>query len=201
MTIGKDQNNDRFENWLLCGVCKLPFCGHGAIKLTQNCVNFTNPYINLLELRLPPLVNTTPRYLNFSTCCSVLSLTCRIHCLGFVERHNTSVCLVLIFIPAWSHAAENRASACWRLLRSSTKSSAKGKRLILQLPTVTHSSTRLWLSIQFMKTSGSQPRFWGPHSAPKHPLCGPQPSFNKTSNILCNRLRSAVKQNVSIELC
>jgi len=32
--------------------------------------------------------------------------------------------------------------------------------------------------------------------APRHPLCGPQQSFNETSNILCNRLRSAVKQNV-----
>jgi len=39
--------------WQLCGVWKLPFCGHRAIKLTQNCVSFTNPCINLLALRLP----------------------------------------------------------------------------------------------------------------------------------------------------
>ena len=44
-------------------------------------------------------MNITPRYLNFSTCCSVLPLTCRIHCLGFLERHNTSIFLNLILVP------------------------------------------------------------------------------------------------------
>jgi len=29
--------------------------------------------------------------LNVSTCCSVFPLTCRIHCLGRLERHNTSI--------------------------------------------------------------------------------------------------------------
>jgi len=60
---------------------------------------------------------------------------------------------VLIFILAWSHAAKNWSSACWRPCwedASSTKSSEKRKRLILQFQTVTPSSTRLWLSIQFM---------------------------------------------------
>jgi len=32
-------------------------------------------------------------------------------------------------------------------------------------------------------------------------LCGSQLSFNKTSINLCNRLRSAIKQNVSADLC
>ena len=53
---------------------------------------------------------------------------------------------MLIFIPAWSHAAANRSSACWRHCSedaSSTKSSAKRKQLILQLPTVTPSLTQL----------------------------------------------------------
>jgi len=77
---------------------------------------------------------------------------------------------------------------------SSTKSFAKSKRLILQFPTVTPSSTRLWFSIQFMLTSGSQPWFWEPHLALRHPLCGLQQFFNKTSNILCNRLRVALNQ-------
>jgi len=53
MTINKDRNKDRFENWQLCGAWKLPvlwprsslfqatlesslFYGHGVIKLTQN---------------------------------------------------------------------------------------------------------------------------------------------------------------------
>jgi len=32
-------------------------------------------------------------------------------------------------------------------------------------------------------------------------LCGSQQSFNETPYILCNRFRSATKQNVSIDLC
>jgi len=36
---------------------------------------------------------------------------------------------------------------------------------------------------------------------PKHLSCSPQQSFNKTCNIFWNRLRSAIKQNVSIDLC
>jgi len=35
--------------------------------------------------------------------------------LRFLERQNVSVFVVLNFISAWSHAAENRSSACWRL--------------------------------------------------------------------------------------
>jgi len=36
--------------------------------------------------RLLSLVNTIPRYLNVSTCCSVFVLTCRKHCLGRLPR-------------------------------------------------------------------------------------------------------------------
>jgi len=113
MTTGEDRNKDRFKNWKLCVLWKLPFRHHGAIKLTQICVCFNNPYINpsVPDFRL--FVNTTPRYLNVSTCCNVFPLTCRIHCLGRLARHNTSIFLVLIFVPAWSHAAENRSNACW----------------------------------------------------------------------------------------
>jgi len=111
----------------MCGFWKLPFCHHRAIKLTQNCVCFTNSCMNLL-LRIPSHANATPRCLNVSTCCSLLPITCRMHCIGFLERHNTTVFLVLIFIPAWSHTRENRSSAYWRPCSedaSSTKSSAK----------------------------------------------------------------------------
>ena len=86
MTIGKDRNKDRLENWQLCGVWKFPFCGHRAIKFMQNGVSFTNPCSNLLGLRFSTNVNTTPSYLNVSICWSVLPLTCRIHCLGFAKR-------------------------------------------------------------------------------------------------------------------
>jgi len=147
MTIGKNRNKDRFKNWQLCNVWNLPFCDHWAINLTQNCVSSTNPYINLLA---PPSVTgkqATPQVLELQLLgYSVLPLTCSMRCIGFAGRHNASVFLVLIFILARSHAAENRTSACWILCwedASSTKSSAKSKRLILQLPTVTPSSTQL----------------------------------------------------------
>jgi len=45
-------------------------------------------------------------------CCSELLLHFNIHWSVFLERHNISVILVLIFIPARSHAAEIRSSAC-----------------------------------------------------------------------------------------
>jgi len=64
---------------------------------------------------LPSHVSTTARYVNVSTCCSVWPLTCRIYCLGFVEKHTVVPrFLALVFIPARSHAAENRWSAWWR---------------------------------------------------------------------------------------
>jgi len=79
--------------------------------------------------RLSSLVNNIPRYLNFSTCCSVILLTCSIHWLEIVERRSTSSDLVVLsFIPAWSHAAGNRSSWCWRPCTedgSRTKLSAK----------------------------------------------------------------------------
>jgi len=90
MNIGEDKKKDRFKSWKICGVWKLPLRHHGAIKLTQNCVCFTNPCINPL-FRVSPLVNTTPRYLHVSTWCSVFLFTCRKRCLGRLERHNTSI--------------------------------------------------------------------------------------------------------------
>jgi len=82
-----------------------------------------------------------------------LPLTCSIRFLELLERHNTWVFSLLIFIPALWNTAEKRSSACWRLCWEdphSAKSSAKSKRLFLQLPAVTPSSAQLWLSIQFM---------------------------------------------------
>jgi len=70
--------------------------------------------VSIPLFRLPSLVHTIPRYLNVSTCCSVFPLTCRKHCLARLVRHNTSIFLVLIFVPAWLYAAENRSNACWK---------------------------------------------------------------------------------------
>ena len=64
--------------------------------------------------------------------------------------HNTSVFLVLFFIPARWHAAENRSSTCWIAYwadASSTQSPEKSNGLFMQFPTVTPSSISLWLSI------------------------------------------------------
>ena len=55
-----------------------------------------------------------PRWRRPCTCCSVFPPTCRKHCLGRLKRQNTSIFFVLIFVLAWSHAAENRSNACWR---------------------------------------------------------------------------------------
>jgi len=46
MTTDEDRNKVLLKNWKLCGLWKLPFRHHGAIKLTQNCVCFINPCIN-----------------------------------------------------------------------------------------------------------------------------------------------------------
>jgi len=40
-----------------------------------------------------------------------------------------------------------------------------------------------------------------PHPALKHTVCGLEQSFSNTSNMLCNKLCSAIKQNVSSDLC
>ena len=115
------------------------------MKLTQYWICFSNSCIDLFA-RLPSLVNTIPWYLKFSICCIVLPLTCSIHWLGSSERHNTSAFSVFIFVPVWSYATTNQPSTCWRLHskdRSSTKSFANGRQLILQVIAVMLSSTRL----------------------------------------------------------
>ena len=104
MTTGEDRNKDRFGNWKLCVLWKLPFCHHRAIKLTHNF--FALPIsVSIPVFGLSSHVNTTPRYLNLSTCCSEFPFTCRKHCLWCLKRHNISISLVLNFVPVWSHAA------------------------------------------------------------------------------------------------
>jgi len=149
--------------------------------------------------------------MNVSTCCRVFLLTCRIHCLGRLERHNTpgfflrkmlgtrygpvgtrfvwlvetrfSLILGTLFsilgtrlgsLKRLKKPAIPQSFQCrFSFLRSrtqqktdkmraedpaekihacSTNSCAKSKRFILQFPTVTPSSMRLWLSIQFIWT-------------------------------------------------
>jgi len=67
MTIGEDRNKDQFKNWQLCGVWKSLFCDHKAIKLTHNCVCFTDPCINLFVLT-PCTREYHPRFSSSKQC-------------------------------------------------------------------------------------------------------------------------------------
>ena len=111
MTTGEDRNKDRFKHWKHRGLWKLPFRNHRSIKLTQNCTCFTNPCINLFV----PTSVTRKYHPKVLECLHLLQcISAHLHCLGRLERHNTSSVLVLIFVPSWSHAAQNRSNACRR---------------------------------------------------------------------------------------
>jgi len=56
-------------------------------------------------------------------------------------------------------------------------------------------------SSRLLTMSNSQSRLREPHAAANHHLRGSQQPVTKTSNILCNWLRSTIKQNVSVDLC
>ena len=80
-------------------------------------------------------------------------LTCNIHCLEFLEKHNTSIFSVLILFPAWSHAAKNRSTSSWRscwedVAVPNHPREASGWHV--QLPAATCPSNRLWLFHQFI---------------------------------------------------
>ena len=100
---------------------------------------------------------------------------------GLCKFHSCALCRE---VPDWSHAAENRSSACsCSAGASSTKSPAKSKRSILQLPIVTPSSTRLWLYIQFLKTMRS--------SDSTHHCRSPTPTMNGRDLTSPTRTRSS----------
>jgi len=61
-----------------------------------------------------------------------------------------------------------------------------GVELCLEVFSPPMAHVAMWLCCTTSKfhtvyTCGSQSLFWEPHAAPKHPLCSPQQSFNKTS--------------------
>ena len=113
MTTGEGRNKDRFKNWKLCVLWKSPFRHYGTITLTQICVCFNNPCINpsVPDLRhswIPPKKTLT-------------SLLAAVYFRSLAEYLPWACCetkylhfIVLIFVPARSHAAENRSNACWR---------------------------------------------------------------------------------------
>ena len=111
MTVGEERDEDRFKNWQLCCVWKLPFRHHRTIQLTQNCVCFINPCIKLFVLSSALVYTTTrPKVLKRLHCCSVFPLICSVSRLGFVKRHFATVFFILISIPVWSHAAAHRSN-------------------------------------------------------------------------------------------
>ena len=76
---GSEQRS--IQNWQLCGAWKLPFCDHRAIKLTQSCVCFTAPSINLfVSLSLTGEYHPKVAYLNFppaAVCLSWVEIYCK----------------------------------------------------------------------------------------------------------------------------
>ena len=105
MTVCEDQHKDWLKNWQLCIGRKLTLCDHRVIKLMQNCIHALPICELILLFCLLSLINTTLRYMNFSTWCSALLFICSVHWLGFLDIYLGL--LVLIFIPAWSPADEN----------------------------------------------------------------------------------------------
>jgi len=135
MNIGEDRNQDRFKKWQLCGVWKLPFCNHRAIKLRQNCVCSANPSINL---PVPPSVIRENHH-------KTLEL---IDLLQFIAAY-LQLALALVSVETQYPMVLSSAHLHSRLVARSCKptkcilkpllrnkqyqSSAKSKRLILQL--------------------------------------------------------------------
>jgi len=82
--------------------------------------------------------------------------------LGRLKRHNTSIFLELIFVPSWSHAAENRSNVSWRPCcedRMQYQFSRKKQTVYPQFPAVTPLRRRLWLSIN--NVDQGSPNFLG----------------------------------------
>jgi len=109
MTIGEDRNKDQFKNWKLCGLWKLPFRNHGAIKLTQSCVYFTNPCVNLF---VPTYV--TPEYHPKVLECLHLLQCISVHLQNTMPWPSWETRYFNLFSADLRHAAWNRSNACWR---------------------------------------------------------------------------------------
>ena len=170
MTTGKEWKKTVWKNWKHCSFWKLPFRNHGAIKLTHNCVGFTNPCINLF---VPTSV--TREYhpkVHVSTYCSVgysahlqesVPWKFSLETLP-LARHNTSI---LNFVPSWSHATENRSNANWRPCSEDRRMQHQWVRKKPTVhPAVPSSNTLSWrlrLSIQFIQTRALQSFWERPH--------------------------------------
>ena len=152
MTIGQGQNKYRFKNWKLSSVLKLLFSGHRAISSRR--IAFAFPIrMSVSVFRFPSLANNTPKFLNFSTCCSVTPYFKR--ALRWVSGRDMIFRSFWCWFSFWMHgsqAGENKPSTCWGPRSegiSSAKSSVKSGQLPLQLPAVTSWSIQLWIQYAF----------------------------------------------------
>jgi len=108
MTISEDGDENCFENCNLCFFRQISFHDNRILQSSHHCTRFDHSGDQFFVLPSVTRVNTTPRYLNFSTCFSDAPLTWNEHWSGFLERWSTSVLVVLIFIPAlWQTAAKS----------------------------------------------------------------------------------------------
>ena len=99
-----------------------------------------------------------PRYLNFSTCCSVLPLSYVVHSLGSVKRHNTSACWFSIRVGCTKQIPEHvHVEGHVQKMVSSTKLSGKTK-----LSTAAPFPTQLQLSDKMKRNGESTHPFWIP---------------------------------------
>ena len=101
MTTGEDRNKDWFRNWQLAVFDRSRFVTRKRQRSRNNAFALPMRVSIFLFCLFPSLMNTTQKYLNFSTYCSVLPLTCT--GLSFWRRRRTSAFLVPIFIPVWSN--------------------------------------------------------------------------------------------------
>ena len=113
--------------------------------------------VSISLFRLPSLVNTTPRYLNLSSCCSAKPLACNVRCLGFLERHTTSFLTANFHSGSVTRSRKPTECILKNLLRGCKQYQSVRKKQTVQLPTVILSSTRLLLSIQFKSTMKTHP--------------------------------------------
>ena len=160
MTKGEDRNKDRFKNWQLCGFWKLPFRHHGAIKLTQKCVCFTNPCIS-------PFIPTSV------TCAYHPKVLERLHLLQCISANlqNTQpwvswetqylnlLCWILFLLDRTQQKTDQKRTEdpVEKIYACSTNSSAKSKWFILQFPQASVANQTS------MQAHGQEERFTGHH--------------------------------------
>jgi len=125
-----------------------PFC-----EVKQSWAAFFSGFSGIL----PRFSGLLPEFLthqNFSGCTCIPELQPPT---PLLERHSTPIFLVLIFIPAWPHAAANRSSACTAgpvEVMLTVPNRPHKKTVFLRLPTAITSLTLLSLFIPFIHTMG-----------------------------------------------